>query len=150
MGCLYIYAKKFGVVQGQRSVSTQAYESLSALEPFLVQLSSSPSAVSVDWGALLTGDRLALIGLSLVLTALYFVKVQSIYYKSMPCTPVNLEACLISSCRLMHALKEVTGFSPPFRAEVPFGVDVPQIDVSPCNLIEVHNYQCQAVLGLIT
>ncbi len=106
MGCLYIYAKKFGVVQGQRSVSTKAYESLSALEPFLAQFSSSPSAVSVDWGALLTGDRLALSGLSLVLTALYFVKVQSIYLKSMLCTPTNLEACLINLCRLMHALKE--------------------------------------------
>ena len=49
----------------------------SAFEPWLAQLPTSPSAVSavsVDWSALLTGDRLALSGISLVLTTLYFLK----------------------------------------------------------------------------
>ena len=54
----------------------QMRASVSELEPWLAQLSSSPSAVSVDWSALLTGDRLALSGISLVLTILYFLKVR--------------------------------------------------------------------------
>ncbi|CAK0771701.1 hypothetical protein CVIRNUC_003887 [Coccomyxa viridis] len=52
------------------------HASISAFEPWLAQLSSSPSAVSVDWSALLTGDRLALSGISLVLTTLYFLKLR--------------------------------------------------------------------------
>ena len=56
-------------------ITVQVHASVSAFEPWLAQLSSSPSAVSVDWSALLTGDRLALSGISLVLTTLYFLKV---------------------------------------------------------------------------
>ena len=47
----------------------------SALEPWLAQLSASPSAISVDWNALLTGDRLTLGSLSILLGVLFFVKV---------------------------------------------------------------------------
>ena len=56
-------------------VTTQAYASLSISELLITQLASSPSAVSVDWGAFLTGDRLALSTLSLVVTFLFFLKV---------------------------------------------------------------------------
>ncbi len=56
-------------------IPVRMHASISAFEPWLAQLSSSPSAVSVDWSALLTGDRLALSGISLVLTTLYFLKV---------------------------------------------------------------------------
>lgn len=56
-------------------IATQAYASLSMSELFIAQLASSSSAVSVDWGAFLTGDRLALSALSLLVTFLFFLKV---------------------------------------------------------------------------
>ena len=54
---------------------TQAYASFFMPELLIAQLASSPSAVSVDWGAFLTGDRLALSTLSLIVTFLFFLKV---------------------------------------------------------------------------
>ncbi|CAL5228018.1 g11080 [Coccomyxa viridis] len=59
-----------------RVVTTQAYASLCVSELLIAQLGSSPSAVSVDWGAFLTGDRLALSTLSLVVTFLFFLKLR--------------------------------------------------------------------------
>ena len=72
------YSEEGSSLQDARSlghIPARMHASISAFEPWLAQLSSSPSAVSVDWSALLTGDRLALSGISLVLTTLYFLKV---------------------------------------------------------------------------
>ena len=57
-------------------VTTQAHASLSMSELLVAQIASSPSAVSVDWGAFLTGDRLALSSITLVVTFLFFLKVR--------------------------------------------------------------------------
>ena len=57
---------------------------MSALEPWLAQMSTSPSAISVDWSALLTGDRLVLSSISLVLTLLFFLKVALLHETGMP------------------------------------------------------------------
>ena len=83
-------------------VTTQAYASLCVSELLIAQLGSSPSAVSVDWGAFLTGDRLALSTLSLVVTLLFFLKVpqnRTIHALSACAMPLP---CMIASRHAAH------------------------------------------------